>query len=79
MAKFAGDVVNGKVLKANSIFENFIYDLTFQEDKCVWKHREQLEQYYLIVGAVFCWTVIVPIIKLNLYFKSRKKTDHRKK
>ena len=79
MAKFEGDVVNGKVLKANSMAENFIFDLTFQESKCVWKHREQLEQYFLIMAAVFCWTIVVPIIKLNLYFSSRKKTDHRKK
>jgi hypothetical protein len=78
MAKFAGDVANGKALKANSILENFFYDLTFQEDKCVWKHREQLEQYFLILSVVFCWTVIIPIIKLAAYFKSRGRSDHRK-
>lgn len=79
MARFEGDVINGKTLKANSMFENFIYDALFQEDKCVWKNREELESYFLILSVVFCWTIIVPAIKIPAYFSSRGKSDHRKK
>lgn len=79
MAHFAGDInpKTGQPYKANSMFQNFIYDLTFQESKCVWKNRKQLESYFLIMAVVFCWTIIVPIIKLKLYFESRSKSDHR--
>jgi len=63
--------------KSNSMLTNFWYDLFGQEDKCVWKNRGQVESYFLVVGAVFIWTVIVPIIKLKLYFDSRGKSDHR--
>jgi hypothetical protein len=63
--------------KAGSMLTNFWYDLSFQESKCVWKNRGELENYFLMVGLVFCWTVIVPIIKAKLYFQSKGKSDHR--
>jgi hypothetical protein len=63
--------------KVPSMVENFWYDLIGQEDKCVWKNRDQLESYFLVVGAIFCWTVIVPIVKVKLWIESKGKSDHR--
>jgi hypothetical protein len=79
MAHFVGDTkTDGTVYhKANPMWLNFWYDASFQEDRCVWKNRGELERYFIIVGALFCWTVIVPLAKLNLYLQSRKKRDHR--
>jgi hypothetical protein len=63
--------------KVPSMFENFVYDTFGQEDKCVWKDRDQLESYFLYMALIFCWTVIVPVIKIKLWIDSKGKKDHR--
>lgn len=80
MAYFEGDKdkETGRILHAKSSLENFWFDLIGQEEKCVWKHREHLESYFLWMSLIFCWTVIVPIVKMIAYFKSRGQSDHRK-
>lgn len=52
MAKFEGDVVDGKTLTANSMMTNLWYDIVFQEDKNVWKNRNELESYFRMMMYV---------------------------
>jgi hypothetical protein len=81
-ANYEGDVdpETGQVFRAKSTFENFMNDLLWREEKCVWRDREHLESYFLTLAGISAVTVIglpITVIKLISYAKSRAKWDHR--
>lgn len=61
--------------EAYSFLHNLWLDIIGRESDECWEDREALEAYFLILSA----TVVLAPWKLKSYFKSRKRTDHRRK